>query len=161
MQKLSKDGELSQTALHLKEREQNAAIEEQTLLPLEEFSSALDNNIAGVWLDTDADIDKLDPYITNLKCIAIRFPAFTDGRGFSLASTLRNEKGFSGQLIAAGEFIQDQLFYLRRCGFDSFLFEQQLSQQQLESMRGSLNDFSEVYQPAIEQPLPLFKRRVV
>jgi uncharacterized protein (DUF934 family) len=52
-----------------------------------------------------------------LSLIAIRFPAFGDGRGFSLARQLRNQ-GFLGTLRAVGPLIADQFAYALACGFD-------------------------------------------
>lgn len=52
-----------------------------------------------------------------LSLIAIRFPAFSDGRGFSLARQLRNN-GFVGTLRAVGPLIADQFPYALACGFD-------------------------------------------
>jgi uncharacterized protein (DUF934 family) len=52
-----------------------------------------------------------------LSLIAIRFPAFGDGRGFSLARQLRNH-GFLGTLRAVGPLIADQFAYALACGFD-------------------------------------------
>lgn len=49
--------------------------------------------------------------------VAIDFPAFTDGRGFSLARRLR-ELGYSGRLRATGRLIADQYAMARRVGFD-------------------------------------------
>lgn len=49
--------------------------------------------------------------------ISIDFPAFTDGRGFSLARRLR-ELGFKGRLRASGRLIADQYAMARRVGFD-------------------------------------------
>lgn len=53
--------------------------------------------------------------------IAINFPAYTDGRGFSIAQMLRNELNWQGELRAVGDVLIDTIFYLARCGFDSFL----------------------------------------
>lgn len=55
-----------------------------------------------------------------LSTIAINFPAYTDGRGYSIAQILRNELGWQGELRALGDVLIDTLFYLARCGFDSF-----------------------------------------
>lgn len=49
--------------------------------------------------------------------IGIEFPAFSDGRGFSLARRLR-ELGFQGRLRATGRLIADQYAMARRVGFD-------------------------------------------
>ena len=49
--------------------------------------------------------------------LAIDFPSFSDGRGFSLARRLR-ELGFKGRLRASGRLIVDQYAMARRVGFD-------------------------------------------
>ncbi len=94
-------------------------------------------------------------HLDRLSLIVINFPAFMDGRGFSYARELR-ERGYRGELRASGNFIQDQLTYLRRCGFNAF---QMADETLLEAALESLEDFSETYQAAPDQPLPLFRRR--
>jgi len=49
--------------------------------------------------------------------VAVPFPAFADGRGFSVAQRLRR-LGFTGRLRATGHVIPDQFAYARACGFD-------------------------------------------
>ena len=95
------------------------------------------------------------PHLDELALIVVNFPAFTDGRGFSYGREL-SERGFRGELRASGHFIQDQMTYLRRCGFNAFSMA---DESLLEAALGSLNDFSETYQAAPDQPLPLFRRR--
>jgi len=53
------------------------------------------------------------------QALGIRFPKFTDGRGFSVAARLR-EAGYAGELHALGEISQDLIFQLRRVGFTHF-----------------------------------------
>lgn len=108
----------------------------------------------GLWLNSDEEPALIDTDINHFPVIAINFPSFTDGRGFSYARELR-EKGFTGELRAIGSFIRDQLFYLKRCGFDAFALEGVDLQEAVKS----LGDFSESYQSAIDQKLPLFRRR--
>ncbi|WP_413855838.1 DUF934 domain-containing protein, partial [Albidovulum sp.] len=52
-----------------------------------------------------------------VEMIAVGFPAFSDGRGFTLARHLRN-RGFGGRLRAKGHVIADQYAMARRAGFD-------------------------------------------
>lgn len=93
--------------------------------------------------------------LDDLVMIAINFPVLTDGRGFTYARELR-EAGFTGELRAVGGFVRDQMHYLKRCGFNAF----QLSdEKELEAALSSLDDFSEHYQAAADQPQPLFRRR--
>lgn len=88
--------------------------------------------------------------------IVVEFPKFIDGRGYSTARLLRERYAYQGELRAVGNIGRDQLFYLRRVGFNAFLLPpEQNAQEALQS----LNDFPEVYQGAVDQPLPLFRRR--
>jgi uncharacterized protein (DUF934 family) len=80
-----------------------------------------------------------------------------DGRSFSTARLLRERYGFTGELRAVGNFIRDQLCYLRRCGVNAFAFTRE--DMNLEDALKSLGDFSEYYQASVDQPLPLFRRR--
>ena len=52
--------------------------------------------------------------------IAVNFPKFTDGRGYSTARLLRERYDYDGELRAIGDVVRDQFFYLKRGGFDAF-----------------------------------------
>ena len=97
--------------------------------------------------------------------IAVNFPQFTDGRGYSTARLLRERYGWKGELRAIGDIQRDQLYYLSRCGFDAFLLNDGLDAAQGDSLRSvqnalsAFNDFSEAYQTSADQPVPLFRRR--
>ena len=95
-------------------------------------------------------------FLQQISLVVVNFPVFTDGRGFSYGRELR-ERGYGGELRATGHFIRDQLSYLQRCGFDAF---QMSDESLLEESLASLTDFSEHYQAGVDQPLPLFRRRV-
>ncbi|SHE68503.1 Uncharacterized conserved protein, DUF934 family [Microbulbifer donghaiensis] len=110
----------------------------------------------GVWLDSDESAELLGEDAKSLPLIAVHFPAFADGRGFSTGRLLRERYGFEGELRAVGAFMRDQLTYLRRCGFNAYAYE---GQQPLAGLLESLRDFSDSYQAALDQPLPLFRRR--
>ncbi|SDZ83568.1 DUF934 domain-containing protein [Microbulbifer marinus] len=112
----------------------------------------------GVWLDSDESAELLGEDAKALPLIAVHFPAFADGRGFTTGRLLRERYGFDGELRAVGAFMRDQLTYLRRCGFNAFAYE---GQQSLENLLESLHDFSDSYQAALDQPLPMFRRRAV
>jgi uncharacterized protein (DUF934 family) len=94
--------------------------------------------------------------VGQLPLIAVYFPKFLDGRGYSTARLLRERYGYRGELRAIGDVGRDQLFYLARVGFDAFLIPEG------RDARDALNafaDFPETYQGAVDQPLPLFRRR--
>lgn len=52
--------------------------------------------------------------------ILIAFPAFTDGRGYSHAATLKQRHGFAGTLVAIGDVRRDQLEFMRETGFTAY-----------------------------------------
>jgi len=115
-------------------------------------------NDIGVWLDSDETAEALAEDVKHLPVIGVNFPGFMDGRAFSTARLLRERYGFKGELRAVGNFIRDQLCYLRRCGVNAFAFAN--PEVNLEIALKSLNDFSEYYQASVDQPLPLFRRRI-
>lgn len=109
----------------------------------------------GIWLDSDEPASLIADSLDSFAVIAINFPAFADGRGFSYGRELRETHKYTGELRAIGEFMRDQLYYLQRCGFNAFA----LQTGDLEAAVNSFNDFSDAYQAAVDQPTPLFARR--
>ena len=109
----------------------------------------------GVWVDSHEEIEEFASAIAAVPVVAINFPKFVDGRGFSLARLLRERYGYIGEIRAIGQFIRDQLFMMQRCGFNAFQFDSEID---LVAASKSLNDFSDAYQVAADQPEPLFKR---
>lgn len=78
--------------------------------------------------------------------ILIEFPMFTDGRVFSLATTLRHHFNYTGIIAATGHVLPDQLSYLTRCGFDWLeLVEESAPSSTLQEC---LSFFSVRYQPS-------------
>ncbi len=110
----------------------------------------------GVWLNSDEEPEELVDDIQSLQVIAINFPTFADGRGYSIARLLRERYGYTGELRAIGDVLRDQLFYMSRCGFDTFSVRED---RDINDALEGLSDFSEVYQTSTEQPKPLFRRR--
>lgn len=110
----------------------------------------------GVVLKPDQSPELLGDTIQRLDLIALDFPAFADGRGYSHAWLLRNRLSFKGELRATGDVFKDTLFYLSRCGFDSYAVR---ADKDMEEALQGLSDFTESYQAGIDQPLPLFRRR--
>ena len=81
---------------------------------------AQDNAPFGVVLQPADDVLTLAPILDRVAIIALTFPAFSDGRGFSQAALLRQRLGYSGELRAVGAVLLDQVPLMLRTGFDSF-----------------------------------------
>ncbi len=166
MPKLIKNAALAEDTWKLVDLEQlESGIDlndgQQWLVPLS-FWSEIESTLeagqtrVGVWVNGDEPVASFKGKTQNLPLIAIKFPVFTDGRGFSLARQLREQYDFNGELRAMGYFLQDQLYYLSRCGFNAFLVKDDAD---IVSMLESLHDFSNSYQAAVDEPRPLFRRR--
>ncbi|MCE4072964.1 MULTISPECIES: DUF934 domain-containing protein [Pseudomonas] len=110
----------------------------------------------GVWLDADEEPEAIAGDLDNFQVIAVNFPAFTDGRGFSTARLLRERFGYKGEVRAIGDVLRDQLFFMQSCGFDAYAIR---ADRDPQAALAGLDDFSEVYQTSVTQPQPLFRRR--
>lgn len=112
----------------------------------------------GVQLKPDQFAEQIADVVTSLDLVAIEFPAFADGRGYSTAYLLRTRFGFQGELRAVGDVFKDTLFYQARVGFDAFAIR---DDKNAEVALQGLEDFSEVYHASADQPRPLFLRRAI
>lgn len=99
----------------------------------------------GILIEPGQDLEALAPGLDRLALLAVAFPKFTDGRGYSLARKLRGHFGFKGELRARGDILFDQLQLLARCGFDSFEIKDPATIRLLEGGRKPF--FSIYYQP--------------
>lgn len=108
-----------------------------------------------VWLAGTDDPAQLAPWLTQLSLLAVDFPKFTDGRGFSVAYLLRSRFGFRGELRAIGDVLPDQLFYMRRVGFDAFAVR---ADKDIRKALQVLQPFSDSYQGSWDNPVPAFRR---
>ena len=100
----------------------------------------------GVLLENTDDPRALVADFDKLALIAVRFPKFTDGRGYSIARLLRR-LGWKGELRAVDDVLRDQLFYMTRCGFDAFELR---ADQDAQVALAAFSDYSAPYQPAID-----------
>lgn len=131
------------------------------IVPLNAWQSRREELLArdghlGLLLQTDDEPQPIGADVSLFSVIAIHFIKFTDGRGYSLARLLRERYRYSNELRAVGDVLQDQVFYLKRSGFNAFAIR---ADKNIDAALKSLNDFSESYQGGWDQPLPLFKRR--
>ncbi len=110
----------------------------------------------GVLLAPDDDPAALSSDIDRLPLIAVDFPQFTDGRGYSIGRLLRDRHGFRGELRAVGDVLRDQLYALAECGFTAFSIRDDRDPAEASS---GFADFEAVYAPTSRTPQPWFRRR--
>lgn len=123
-----------------------------------EFESRIAQGDIGVWLATHEPLETLTQHQADLNVlpmIAVFVERFADGRIFSLGNLLRKRFGFKNELRAFGDVLRDQLYFLKRSGFTSYLVRADRS---AEEAMASLNDFTTPYQGAVDEPRPIFKR---
>ncbi|RAU16736.1 hypothetical protein DN062_16530 [Nitrincola tibetensis] len=133
---------------------ERASGHELLLVPFDclEVADALGSKQLGVQVTGEVEVEQLVPWLSKLSLIAIEFPVFRDGRGFSLARQLRRV-GYTGELRAVGDVGRDRLGYLERCGFNAFLIAEEAYSDEL------LQAFSEIsvhYQGSADDPRPIY-----
>ena len=112
----------------------------------------------GVWLASFELIEDLVASLEDINAlpvIALDFPKFVDGRGFSSAALLRSRYAYRNELRAIGDVLRDQLYFMQRCGFDAWTLRADRS---ATDALASFKDFSEPYQGAVDDPQPLWRR---
>ena len=80
-----------------------------------------DRDDIGVWLDSHDEPEILAGVVNELPVIAVNFPKFSDGRGYSIARLLRERLSYRNELRAVGDVLLDQLQFMKRCGFDTYV----------------------------------------
>ncbi|MFV8571018.1 DUF934 domain-containing protein [Marinobacter sp. SBS5] len=110
----------------------------------------------GVWFDSHDEPELLEGKVNELQLIAVNFPRFVDGRGYSIGRLLRQRFGYTGEMRAIGDVLLDQLQFMKRCGFDSYVLR---ADKDITKAARCLNFFSETYQAAVDNDVPLFRRR--
>ena len=109
-----------------------------------------------IWLDSMETPEDIPGDIHQFPLIGLNFPIFSDGRSYSNARELRDFYGYKGEIRAIGDVLRDQLYYMKRCGFDTFSIRHD---QDPDSCLQAFHDFNTGYQASIDQPQPLFRRR--
>lgn len=108
-----------------------------------------------IWLAGDDEPADAVPYFDAVTLLAVHFAVFRDGRGISTARLLRERHGWKGEIRAIGDVLRDQLYFMARCGIDSFAVRAD------KDIHDALHAFGELtlpYQGAFDEPRPLFRR---
>lgn len=111
----------------------------------------------GILIATHEPIEQLAeafPDLNVLPLIAVFVERFADGRNFTLGNWIRTRYGFKNELRVVGDVLRDQLFFLKRSGYDSYLIRADRNAQEAIA---SLNDFSQPYQGAVDD-VPVWRR---
>lgn len=97
--------------------------------------AALQDAHPGVGIDLAASADPLElaGRLDSTPLIRVDFPAYGDGRGFSIARRLRL-LGYRGRLRARGHVIAEQYAMARRAGFDEIEISEDLAARQPEPL---------------------------
>ncbi|WP_153130372.1 DUF934 domain-containing protein [Dechloromonas hortensis] len=111
----------------------------------------------GLLIQPDELIEDVAGDLEYFIVIAVNFPKFVDGRGYSTASLLRQRYRYEGELRAVGDVLHDQLFFMRRVGFDSYALKD--GKNAVYALETGFNSFSDTYQTSTNQPQPYFRRR--
>ncbi|CAN5117486.1 hypothetical protein BH10PSE2_BH10PSE2_23070 [soil metagenome] len=109
----------------------------------------------GPRLSVTTTLDEVEVVCASTDVLVLEFDAFRDGRGFSLASILR-ERGYRGRLIAAGKLLPDQARHIRRSGFDAVELTPGADLATWQRMDAV---FENAYQPAEDGQPTIWQRR--
>jgi uncharacterized protein (DUF934 family) len=113
------------------------------------------SNANSVRLEAGDDVRRLGPVLDRIRLVEIDFPKFRDGRGFSSARILR-EMGYTGEIKATGDVLVDLVFFMRRCGFDSFAPNVPFNDADVQA---ALTRYPYVYQDAADPAVPIWRLR--
>lgn len=122
------------------------------LVSLDRWRSDRDALIAhtgkvGITLPNTVNPREITDDLPHLAAVAVDFPIYRDGRGFSVGRLLRERLGYTGEIRAVGNVLRDQILFMERCGFDAYEVAEGKS---LESALEGFEDFSVTYQDAID-----------
>ena len=110
----------------------------------------------GLLLQPDERVEDIASDLDYFIVIAVNFPKFVDGRGYSSASLLRQRYHYQGELRAVGDVLHDQLFYMQRVGFDAYALKG--DKNAVYAIERGFSTFSDDYQTSTSQPQPRFRR---
>ena len=119
-------------------------------------ANELQGRRVGLQLEPDQHPKDIRDELANFELIAINFPTFMDGRGYSYAKILRDRFGFEGEIRAVGDVMRDQMFYMQRCGFTAYEVKEG---RDIHDAIKEIDDFSVKYQVSADEHTPIYRRR--
>ncbi|MGI9345752.1 MAG: DUF934 domain-containing protein [Gammaproteobacteria bacterium] len=122
------NGQLNDTLWHEEDGAEAQQPNDHLLLNPDRFRQQIEQGgtaVVGLLITSDTDLEAVSDLVKRATTVALHFPTFTDGRCFSHAKRLRSQYGYRNTLIATGYFLPDQVSFLKRCGIDQALFDNQ------------------------------------
>lgn len=157
------DGERTNDYTAVETVENLSLVEGPILVPLTVIDQAIEdrrNERLGLSLPNDVPLSAAEPYLRSVDLIAVAFPAFSDGRGLSVARRLRRA-GFTGTLRARGPLIVDQFAEALACGFDEVeLPEASASRQPAEQWVEAKDSITAHYQTGYGETRSILQQRL-
>lgn len=125
----------------------NGSIVSLSRFARERHSLLARNAPLGVRLQSSESPESLGEDVHRLSVVALEFPKFRDGRGFSWARMLRSRLGYTGEIRAVGDYLYDQIAFMHRVGIDAFEVRENFT---LAEFRRALGEITDVYQPSAD-----------
>ncbi|RED49639.1 DUF934 domain-containing protein [Aestuariispira insulae] len=140
--------------------EESPTLGDRTILSLDQWKQNREqllegNHSYGIVLAPLDEVEELRDDLDRIAVIAVTFPTFANGTGFSQAQLLRR-MGFKGELRARGHIIQDQYMYLDRCGFDTLETDKE---NVVEAWKEALSEMTVFGQPSGDDRQPAYLAR--
>lgn len=131
---------------------------------LENRDAALANpHPVGLLVSPGDNVELVRGDLDRFSSVAINFPGFTDGRGYSSARLVVERYGYKGEVRAVGDVLHDQISHMRRCGITAFVVKHEPTRKALAE--GKLATVDIFYQPVGKTEVPVgtrpFLRRAV
>lgn len=165
---LFKDGAFVADPFHAWAEGDDPSSVRYTHIPLPVFLENRDAVLAnphpvGLLVSPGDNVELVQGDLDRFSSVAINFPGFTDGRGYSSARLVAERYGYKGELRAVGDVLHDQISHMRRCGITAFVVKHEPTKKALAE--GKLATVDIFYQPVGKTEVPLgtrpFLRRAV
>ena len=111
----------------------------------------------GIIIKPEDAVEDIGADVMLFALIVVQFPAFRDGRGLTTARLLRERYGYKGELRASGDVLEDQLYFMLRCGFDAFEI---VAADPEAAYARAARTFSHAYQSAADRRATVVEQRV-
>ena len=120
----------------------------------------------GLELNPELPADELVAKLSNeeelhkISLLQLNIPNVKDGRCYSLAARLRKQYKYQGEIRAIGDYLIDQIYFLLRCGFNTFVIQDE-SPSDLEDLAKTISPFTEVYQKSTDKNTTVIEKRLL